>query len=349
MRDEKIKFEKNNQDDGSFIFWVTVIILVSLILLLASTGKSYVVGAIVLNASVLVFLVLNRLIGYCKANQKKYMDKKYINETNPYIYYRELPNNYGIGITSILFDSTIEKQKDIIAVILDLCAKKYLKIIKQDDKYIIKVLKPSDDNLLNNEKYILINITKHTINLIDYQAWYDLCFQDGEILLLYLKPNNELDNPNQLKIIIKIAKLIGVFLFPCAFIVEFIGNRIKWLSMVTSILLLAMLAMGFAFVGLLLRTAIYNKVHKNILRRTTKGIDELHKLQSFRAFLADFGNFVDKNPEEVELWDRYLAYAQVFGLTKQIMKTGYKQLVENSSFSIDDIDKINLDNIEIIE
>ena len=40
--------------------------------------------------------------------------------------------------------------------------------------------------------------------------------------------------------------------------------------------------------------------------------------------------------------------AQVFGLTKDIMKTGYSKLIKNSSFQIDDINNINFDNIEIL-
>ena len=72
-------------------------------------------------------------------------------------------------------------------------------------------------------------------------------------------------------------------------------------------------------------------------------------LYSFKKFLDEFGSFVDKNPESVILWDRYLSYAQVFGLTKKIMSTGYKELIENSSFNIDNIDNISLQNIESIQ
>ena len=63
--------------------------------------------------------------------------------------------------------------------------------------------------------------------------------------------------------------------------------------------------------------------------------------------LNDFGKFVDKSPEEVVLWDRYLSFAQAFGLTEEIMSTGYDKLVKNASFMIDSIDNISLSNIEI--
>ena len=91
----------------------------------------------------------------------------------------------------------------------------------------------------------------------------------------------------------------------------------------------------------------YNMTLNNHLSRTEKGVMELQKLLSFKAFLIDFSNIVSRKPEEVILWDRYLSYAVVFNLTKDIMKSGYKQLVENSSFQIDDIDNITINNIEI--
>ena len=92
----------------------------------------------------------------------------------------------------------------------------------------------------------------------------------------------------------------------------------------------------------------YNKEISKSLKLTPKGINELNKLKAFKAFIKDFGNFADKYPEEIILWDRYLSYAQVFGLTKDIMKTGYSKLIKNSSFQIDDINNINFDNIEIL-
>lgn len=192
-------------------------------------------------------------------------EHKYIKKTNPYIYYRELPNNFGIGVTSILFDSTIENHKDIIAVILDLCAKKYINLTKQNDKYVIKILKNLDNNLLYNEKYILYLLINNNIKNVDYNEWFSYCLQDSITLGLFYPQKHQ----------------------------EFQYNSILNLSY------------------------HYSKITSNNLRKTKKGINELYKLYSFKALLNDFGNFVSKNVEEVVLWDRYLSYAQVFGLTKK--------------------------------
>ena len=102
-------------------------------------------------------------------------------------------------------------------------------------------------------------------------------------------------------------------------------------------------------IGKDVKNSSYYEALNNHLLRTNKGVEELQKLISFKNFLSDFGNFVDKNPEEVILWDRYLSFAQVFGLADEIMKSGYNQLVKNASFQIDNFNNINLNNIEIAQ
>lgn len=80
---------------------------------------------------------------------------------------------------------------------------------------------------------------------------------------------------------------------------------------------------------------------------TELGKAELKKIFAFKSFIENFGLFASKNPEEIVLWDYYLSYAQVFGLTDKILKTGYKKIIKNGSFEINDIDSIDLSKINI--
>ena len=50
-------------------------------------------------------------------------------------------------------NSKIENEKDIVVIILNLCAKKYLNLKKDNQKYTITVIKNIDTNLLYNETY----------------------------------------------------------------------------------------------------------------------------------------------------------------------------------------------------
>ena len=305
------------------------------------------------------------LSGVLKGKRAIIKENKYLKKINPYIYFRELPNFYGIGVTTLLMDSTIENYKDIVAVILDLCAKKYLNLEKQGDKYIIKVLKGIDNSLLSNEKYILSLVFNNDVKNINYKEWFNCCMQDGINFGLYTHTikknkvkNSVLSRQERIKKDNKI-KLILSLILPClVFIITFSSDLI--LAIFSSLILFGIsyfvLTMVFnvkLFFREMFKEAKYyrnqNYVNQlnNKLIRTNKGVDELHKLYSFQAFIKDFGHFVDKKPEEVVLWDRYLSYAQVFGLTKEIMESGYKELIDNSSFHIDSIDNINLNNIEV--
>ena len=95
------------------------------------------------------------------------------------------------------------------------------------------------------------------------------------------------------------------------------------------------------------RDMIYKNTLTAKIIHTLKVQDAAKKLFSFKSFLKDFGSFAKKNPEEIILWDEYLSFAIMFDLTDEILKTGYKQLIENSSFRIDNIGNINLHNMKV--
>lgn len=315
-----------------------------------------------------IFYIFFSLIGKCLGKLKSLFNTIYYkNIENPYIYFRELPNNFGIGVTSLLFDSTLENEKDIVAVILDLCARKYLSLEYHGDKYTIHMLEKNPTNLLSNENYIFYALKRKTIKRINYKTWYNYCLEDGMALGLYTTntPKNK-KSINISETMNKFYKVLHIVLcILCISIIAFILFKYSPFLSVLAIpfglllgkLFYAILKFIFSFVEVIFKIIFeakntideqYNKEISKSLKLTSKGINELNKLKAFKAFIKDFGNFADKYPEEIILWDRYLSYAQVFGLTKDIMKTGYSKLIKNSSFQIDDINNINFDNIEIL-
>lgn len=315
-----------------------------------------------------IFYIFFSLIGKCLGKLKSLFNTIYYkNIENPYIYFRELPNNFGIGVTSLLFDSTLENEKDIVAVILDLCARKYLSLEYHGDKYTIHMLEKNPTNLLSNENYIFYALKRKTIKRINYKTWYNYCLEDGMALGLYAinTPKNK-KSINISETMNKFYKVLHIVLcILCISIIAFILFKYSPFLSVLAIpfglllgkLFYAILKFIFSFVEVIFKIIFeakntieehYNNEISKSLKITQKGINELNKLKAFKAFIKDFGNFADKYPEEIILWDRYLSYAQVFGLTKDIMKTGYSKLIKNSSFQIDDINNINFDNIEIL-
>lgn len=311
------------------------------------------------------FGLMGEIIGASKGKLQLIKTEKYIKKTNPYMYYRELPNNFGIGVTSLLIDSKLENYKDIVAVILDLCARGYLTLIKENDKYVITILKNIDDNLLENEKYILSLIMSGNLKNIDYQEWFNYCLSDGSRLGLFYHKDMKFNTKTPLsEETIKKNRLlhfrISIILSLCISLLILFSSgaflvAIEYFILIF-IIIYIMLSVPFYLINIIIGLSNftrqmsddnYKNVIENNLIRTKKGVEELHKLYAFRSFINDFGTFAQKSPSEIILWDRYLSYAQVFGLTKNIMKSGYKELVDNSSYKIDDIDNIYIENIEI--
>lgn len=311
----------------------------------------------------IIFSLVGLVSGISKGKKEIRLENKLIKNTNPYLYYRELPNTFGIGVASLLFDSTIENEKDIVAVILDLCAKKYLRLTKQNGRYLVEVLKPIDNHLLSNEKYVLSCIIYDNIKNINYKEWYDYCMQDGIDLGLYvrqevkLKQNTPLSSTSILNIF-KIDAIIGLVIGAILFLSFLIGSTNIFIAVICAffgavLAFLSLIAPSYLVLVILTITNVgkqvaeinYKNIKDNTLVKTKKGIEEVQKLYSFKAFIKDFGNFVDKSAEEVILWDYYLSYAHVFSLTKEIMKSGYDELIHNSSFQIDGIDDIQLNNV----
>ena len=338
----------------------------------------YLVGLSVL-FMISFFGSIGSTLGFIKGNAKALSNELEVKLDNPYLFFRELPNDFGIGVASILIDSKIENKKDIVAVILDLCAKKYLELKYDGEKYIVNILKSADEKLLSNERYIMELISENRIKEIDYKKWYNLCFEDGcrlDLLGSSTKKakKSELPKTDFNKLFIKICKIAGIIIGIVAFIIGCIylsKNSIAYPSaiyIVYAILAVISILIGFAgsiafgiilyipfylfailFLSVSMGEKSYNETYNEILNisliRTQKGKEEIHKLLAFKKFMKEFGAFASKKPEEIVLWDRYLSYAQLFGITDEIMKSGYKELVKNSSFTINSIDDITLENV----
>ena len=292
--------------------------------------------------------------------------KHYLKRHNPNQYLRELPNNFGVAIASLITDSTIENKKDIIAVILDLCAKGYLELEKEaNGNYSIKILNNDINNLLSNEQYVIKSIIDGKMRNFDYNQWYNYCRNDAIRLGLIIENNSNNINWRRKKSLLgRIFKIsvaiisIGVFIWYYnagqAQIPEYSNNvLIIIIYIIASIMVglfssvfVVMIAWPFCAVISTIKNSIqsgYRSEKNRRLNLTEYGKAEVKKLFAFEAFLKDFGLFASKNPEEILLWDYYLSYAQVFGLTDEILKNGYKDIIRKGSIQIEDINTINVE------
>lgn len=313
---------------------------------------------IIISATIVTVIVVSQRLGHLYGKARIHQEDRQIKLTNPYQYYKELPNSFGIGVTSLLVDAKIEDEKDIIAAILDLSAQKYLHLAKHSDHYVIRLLPDPPKIPLSNEAYILNLIRKRQLQNIDYQIWYEFCVADGIELGLFhpSKPLSHSTTPKQPSEHSTIFNII-FYLITGLMVINIVLAPFFSFAPFAFIGTVILLGLCFLFRYLYLVVARLGRASKHAfqesykrtlerrLKRTKKGTEELQKLYAFRAFLDQFHTFVDKDPEAVVIWSRYLSYAQVFGIAPKIMQSGHSELIDNADFRIDNIDNITTQNI----
>ena len=373
---KKTKRDSIKQDHSSIIALMILAIACYII------GPYSLIFFVPLFIVMLVFLMVSESAGIRRAREELKKEELKIKENNPLMFYRELPNTYGIGVNSVLMDMAIENRKDILAVILDLCSRKYLKLKKENNKYVVSILK-EDSDLLMNERYI-IDYLKDMSKPFDFKIWYGICENDAKTLGLISQKSSlkdiTLENDENKKYkkrdFIKISLAIG---FSCLLIILFILNGLKpnliedyigysqnsnnliiyYAFMALKIFVAWLLISIISFIIINSSKKITNSYNRNVIKqynlimgysvdKTPLGIENYYKLVSFKQFLESFGDFASKEPEEIKIWDRYLSYAIMFGLTKKILNTGYQQLTNNGAFNINHIEDFKLEETEII-
>lgn len=152
--------------------------------------------------------------------------------------------------------------------------------VGHDNKFSLKDLK----------KYAKSTRTCDTF-MTSYTKWKNAVIADGENQQFFEK---------------KTAVVFGVIFVILGFLIQVlnIGLGISSIICYTT---------GFAGVIFLFYTIFSNK-------KTEKGIEHYAKWQGFKNFLDDFGTFELKTLPEIELWDRYLVYAIIFGLADKVQK-----------------------------
>ena len=79
-------------------------------------------------------------------------------------------------------------------------------------------------------------------------------------------------------------------------------------------------------------------------RRTKKGNEHYVRWKAFKNFLEDFGNFSIKELPEIELWEKYLVYAVLFGIADKVQKVMNVKIKEFSNDVVLDSDLLVYNN-----
>ena len=226
-------------------------------------------------------------------------------------YYRDFPNNYGPEIVQYLFEHKIDN-KGLSSAILNLIADKVIKLESKGKTHTFiynqegRNLKPSDQELLN---WLFVKIGKNnrvTLTefknagksyesfLNNYNYWKQEALKEAQGYNFFENNSGKILGLNILFLFLGIA--LGVLL---------LMNQASVLYFIISVVLFII-------------TVIY---FLTIRKRTIKGNEEYVKWKGLKNFISDFGRFKDRDLPDIHLWEKYLVYAHVFGLSKKLAKT----------------------------
>ena len=243
-----------------------------------------------------VFIIPILIISVTKKEaQKYYFDKEDFNNYKGY--YRDIINNYSPAILSYIDDYQISN-KEIIATILDLQLKNYIKIDEKTGKIII--LNNDYTYLDKSEKYILTHI--NNLKDINYPTWKMLIKEEA------INKNLIINCKNKKKLLfVLIATIILLALDLLIFILT---------KKVLNILFLMLFIFPIYVVTIHFYFMYVNNQHYT---RTPLGKEINKKLEGLKNFLKDFSILDERSKTEISIWKEYLIYSVLFNQNQTII------------------------------
>lgn len=257
-------------------------------------------------------------------------DKEY-QKSLPTKYYRDFPAEYGPEVVKYLFNRTIDEQS-LSASIANLVAKKVIKYEVIDNKKDYKLTyMPGVTELTKAENQLVVWLFEklgenNSINLSDikkiarkkYNSFLTQYSTWKGIVLDTVENYDFFESKFLAKLILLLTSVVGIFIIftpTYAF-----SNIIAPFKMIMTLMILGIF--------------IYSTI---ISRRTVKGNQDYIKWEGLKNFLCDFGNFGSRDLPHIELWEKYLVYAMVFGCAKKLNKEMKIKIAEMNYSSADNI------------
>ena len=257
-----------------------------------------------------------------------YLYIKYDKELKPEFegkYYRELPGNYSPAEMTLVMGGSLGS-KDIMATLLDLVRRKYLKIEKQElekqgvfhnsksEDYRFSIIVNSNVPLASHElflvNWLILTVGNGTYFSIDdikeyaktrtnaiaftntYKAWKNAVNDDFKKL--------GIDDTSISK-----GKTLGVIMG-----LIYVALGIIYLIPLQNIAGITLIILGFTML-------FYSGTFK---RRTKFGSDQHSKWHAFKRFLEDFSQMKSANISSLVVWEQYLVYAVSLGVAHKVIK-----------------------------
>lgn len=275
--------------------------------LIRKKARFKVLGTYVLTG--IYFLISMGVIVYIYFKYDKERKSQFQGEYN-----REFIDDYDVTIIEYLFNRSIS-EKAFSTSILNMIYKKNISFERVNDKdYVFSRL--SDDNLSEAEKLVmsiifdeagdgkttsLKDIKKYASRIDDTSSPFLNKFNSWKSIV-----TKEAKSEGFYENLIKIKAFTGVY--------SILGFVIFFLHITLGIFNILTFSLIVFNIGFIIYIVLFNK-------KTEKGVLHYSKWKAFKKFLLDFGNFDEKDLPEIILWERYLVYANIFGIADKLSKT----------------------------
>lgn len=223
-------------------------------------------------------------------------------------YVREIPNDYGPAVVSLLMDYELEYEKDIAATILNLHAKKYIQIPMNGKFEDIVIINDDTKNLLTHELYVFECI-KSKSKIENYK--FENFVKDDTYSLGLLENKRTFYEKNLIFLLIVIVISIIIYIY-CEYFIQ--------LDSMKSVILFSVMFNVFKISVVMFIIGYLNYLQKISARgyvRTSYGKEQANLWLRLKLFLTDFSQLDKSNLVQIDIWNSYLAYALGMGIIEK--------------------------------
>lgn len=254
-------------------------------------------------------------IAYRKFNKER-LDK--IDFKNDH-YYREIISEYSPAVLSYIDDFKLE-EKDVVATVMSLELKGKIKI---EDK--IKVINNEEEDLEENEKYVLYHIKKDKLKNMNGMDFEESVIRD-------CKKDGVLEEKSDIKKKIIKNIIIGVFIniliiSSIAFFMNDIVDKVLGDNVLSIMAIMLIVFLGVMLFPFVITVYTISYLSMNVSKpyvRNRRGKEINTKLEGLKKYIKEYSLLDEKKYDDLNMWEDYLIYSVMFGqndtIVKEIMK-----------------------------
>jgi len=249
------------------------------------------------------------------------------------IYIRDIEVEYSPAVLSYLMNNKIEKEKDLSATLLNLCAKNIIKLKKNENNKINIIDLKNEEQVkkLSADEEFAYKMFTTQITKDKISTWERKVEQEYEKYKYSKSP---------VKLLVE--DVVNFYMLEIVVLVIISGLKIPIYSEFAKILPyifpISFAAILESVLLMIVKVVITKK--DNYDTYTRKGAIEYNKWKKFEKFIDDFTLVSEKEYESIAVLGKYLSYSIALGINKKCDKELYNEINNKYSFDFEFISNI---------